>query len=63
MYEQEKDALVDTCKSLFGQPREPTGKSFYPVGHVAIQVVPEFDCARLELPRSTTWVKNLYISW
>lgn len=42
--------------------RQPTGKNFIPVGHVALDVHDPKEDAKLGLPPGTVWVHQLYIS-
>lgn len=62
-FTQEQEPLVDTSKSVFNSPRNPTGRKFIPVGHTALEIVKPNDAKDLNLPPSSVWVKNIYLSW
>ncbi|KAL6881233.1 hypothetical protein J3F83DRAFT_711035 [Trichoderma novae-zelandiae] len=61
-YPNEKEPIVDTAESLSKSPRTPTSVSFIPIGHVALDLYPDRN-EQFSLPRSTVWIKSLYISW
>lgn len=60
---QEQELLVDTSTSVFNAPRNPTGRKFLPVGHTALEIIKPNDLKDLNLPQSSVWVKNIYLSW
>ncbi|CRK21332.1 hypothetical protein HYQ46_002128 [Verticillium longisporum] len=58
------DPLLDTCTTLRGLALQPSGKEFFPVGHIALDIsYYEADGFNLNLPEgSTLWIKSLFIS-
>ncbi|KAK8009899.1 hypothetical protein PG990_008864 [Apiospora arundinis] len=57
--------LEDTCKVLRGTPIIPSGKSFVPIGHAALDIAqPAADKFNLDIPRdgSALWIKSLWVS-
>ncbi|KAK5628528.1 hypothetical protein RRF57_004243 [Xylaria bambusicola] len=59
---KEAEPLRDTAKEIRLAKREPTGRAFLPVGHVALDVHDPEEDARLGLPSGTVWVHQLFIS-
>ncbi|KAI8956259.1 hypothetical protein F4801DRAFT_7859 [Xylaria longipes] len=59
---KEKEHLRDTASKIRLAARQPTGRDFMPVGHVALDVHDAQEDAKLGLPPSTVWVHQLYIS-
>ncbi|TGJ82331.1 hypothetical protein E0Z10_g6427 [Xylaria hypoxylon] len=59
---QETEPLRDTAAEIRLAPRQPTGKNFMPVGHVALDVHDAKEDVKLGLPPGTVWVHQLYIS-
>jgi hypothetical protein len=61
---QESGPLQDTYAQNQDNPRRPTGESFIPIGHVAIEAHKPEDNARLGLsPTGVVWLHQLYISY
>ncbi|KAL9113940.1 MAG: hypothetical protein Q9227_002074 [Pyrenula ochraceoflavens] len=61
---QESSALTDTANRVRLTPREPSGKQFTPIGHIALDIHPANENEKLGLPRSgVVWVHHLYISY
>ncbi|KAH8173281.1 hypothetical protein LIA77_07536 [Sarocladium implicatum] len=59
----EKEPLTDTATTIGGCDRTPSRKSFFSIGHIALDVDPGFTKKfDLPLPDSAIWVKSLYIS-
>ncbi|KAJ8124114.1 hypothetical protein ONZ43_g93 [Nemania bipapillata] len=61
-YPQEKEPLQDTATDIQRTRRQPTGKDFNPIGHVALEIHDPNQDAALGLPPNTVWVHQLYIS-
>ncbi|RDA95238.1 hypothetical protein CP533_1915 [Ophiocordyceps camponoti-saundersi (nom. inval.)] len=61
-FPKELEPLFDTAPTMAANARTPSGRAFHPVGHVALEALPDRN-ARFDLPRATYWVKSLYISW
>ncbi|UPL02009.1 hypothetical protein LCI18_012943 [Fusarium solani-melongenae] len=61
-YPDEAEGLSDTADTVFNTPRESTNRRFLPVGHIALELIPEQN-ERFQLPSSTIWIMSLYISW
>jgi len=61
-YPTESKPVVDTARAVGSTAREPSEKPFTPIGHIALEQCPDED-QKLGHPRSTLWVKSLYISW
>ncbi|RSL73887.1 hypothetical protein CEP54_000296 [Fusarium duplospermum] len=61
-YPSEAEELSDTADTVFNMPREPTNRRFLPVGHIALELLPEQN-ERFQLPSYTIWIMSLYISW
>ncbi|KAM0723660.1 hypothetical protein Q7P37_000648 [Cladosporium fusiforme] len=65
-YPKETEELVDSSKTLLGQPRTPTNAKFIPFGHISLDTH-DTDYAEklgLKIPRSGSyWVKSLYVSY
>ncbi|RTE77799.1 hypothetical protein BHE90_007707 [Fusarium euwallaceae] len=61
-YPDEAEELSDTAKTVFNSPREPTNRRFVPIGHIALELLPQQN-ERFGLPSSTIWIMSLYISW
>ncbi|KAI1430357.1 hypothetical protein F5Y12DRAFT_709370 [Xylaria sp. FL1777] len=59
---KETEPLRDTATEIRLAQRQPTGRSFMPVGHVALDVHDAEEDARLGLPPDTVWVHQLFIS-
>lgn len=61
---QQASPLVDTATSVRRTDRTPTGQSFHPVGHVALDMrFPAAEKLDLGLPETgSIWIKTLYIS-
>lgn len=53
--------MVDTAALVFDTPRQPSKKTFTPIGHVGLQRYSERN-VRFSIPLNTLWVKSLYIS-
>ncbi|KAH9232162.1 hypothetical protein K456DRAFT_1839867, partial [Colletotrichum gloeosporioides 23] len=54
--------LTDTASAVLQTSRKPTHRPFVPVGHIALELLPEQN-KRLGLSSSTIWVTSLYVSW
>ncbi|CAM1511573.1 Fc.00g090860.m01.CDS01 [Cosmosporella sp. VM-42] len=61
-YPVESEPLTDTATVVFNTPCEPSKKSFLPIGHIALELIPARD-ERFSLPASTIWIMSLYVSW
>ncbi|KAI0106286.1 hypothetical protein GGR51DRAFT_178772 [Nemania sp. FL0031] len=59
---KETEPLQDTATEIRLTRREPTGRDFMPVGHVALDVHDAEQDAKLGLPPNAVWVHQLYIS-
>ncbi|KAI0525743.1 hypothetical protein F5B22DRAFT_251070 [Xylaria bambusicola] len=59
---KEAEPLRDTAQEVRLAKREPTGRDFLPVGHVALDVHDPEEDAKLGLPAGTVWVHQLFIS-
>lgn len=59
---QESNPLRDTASVSFDAERKPTGLVFHPIGHIALESIPDRN-ATFSLPASTLWIRSLYISW
>ncbi|KAI0971491.1 hypothetical protein F4678DRAFT_479353 [Xylaria arbuscula] len=59
---KEAQPLRDTATQIRLAQRQPTGRDFLPVGHVALDVHDAEEDAKLDLPQGTVWVHQLYIS-
>ncbi|KAI1113135.1 hypothetical protein F5Y14DRAFT_230994 [Nemania sp. NC0429] len=59
---QETKCLQDTATEIRLVRRQPTGRDFTPVGHVALDIHDDEEDAKLGLPQNTVWVHQLYIS-
>ncbi|KAI0398841.1 hypothetical protein F4802DRAFT_104194 [Xylaria palmicola] len=59
---KEAEPLRDTANSIRLAWRQPTGRDFVPIGHVALDVHDATEDAELGLPPDTVWVHQLYIS-
>ncbi|KAI0553339.1 hypothetical protein F4679DRAFT_530857 [Xylaria curta] len=59
---EEKECLRDTATKIRLARRQPTGRVFIPVGHVALDIHDAEEDAKLGLPPNTVWVHQLYIS-
>ncbi|KAI0489892.1 hypothetical protein F4859DRAFT_171006 [Xylaria cf. heliscus] len=57
-----KESLRDTAIKIRHAQRQPTGREFRPIGHVALDVHDPEEDAKLGLPPGTVWVHQLYIS-
>ncbi|CRK16426.1 hypothetical protein BN1723_011499 [Verticillium longisporum] len=64
IYWLQSDPLLDTCTTLRGLTLQPSGKEFFPVGHIALDISNhETHGFNLNLPEgSTLWIKSLFIS-
>lgn len=63
-YPGEATPLQDTAGALWKEPRTPSGATFVPVGHVALERDDGSVLTSLtEPPEEILWVKHLYISW
>ncbi|PFH56100.1 hypothetical protein XA68_17069 [Ophiocordyceps unilateralis] len=62
MVNQELEPLIDSAAAVGGNARTASGRTFHPVGHVALEALCDRN-ARFGLPATTYWVKSLYISW
>ncbi|KAI8713596.1 hypothetical protein NCS52_01304400 [Fusarium sp. LHS14.1] len=61
-YPDEAEELSDTANTVFSTSREPTNRRFLPIGHIALELLPQQN-ERFQLPSSTIWIMSLYISW
>ncbi|KAI1133601.1 hypothetical protein F5Y10DRAFT_228155 [Nemania abortiva] len=59
---KETEPLQDTATEIRLAQRQPTGRDFMPIGHVALDVHDVKHDAKLGLPPNTVWVHQLYIS-
>lgn len=60
---QEREALLDSATTVGGADRKPSGKEFFSIGHIALDMDPGFTKKfDLPLPDSAIWIKSLYIS-
>ncbi|KAJ8129816.1 hypothetical protein O1611_g3810 [Lasiodiplodia mahajangana] len=59
---EEIEPLQDTATEVRLARRQPTGRDFMPVGHVALDIHDAEHDAKLGLPPNTVWVHQLYIS-
>ncbi|KAI0815814.1 hypothetical protein GGR55DRAFT_686553 [Xylaria sp. FL0064] len=58
----EAEPLRDTAAEVRLKRRQPTGRDFTPIGHVALEVHDAEEDAKLGLPPATVWVHQLFIS-
>lgn len=57
--------LEDTCQTLRSTVTIPSGKTFVPIGHIALDTMqPAADKFNLDIPRdgSAVWIKSFWIS-
>lgn len=59
---KESKPLRDTARVSFDAGRKPTGVVFHPIGHIALESIPDRNAA-FSLPVSTLWIRSLYVSW
>ncbi|KAI0132248.1 hypothetical protein BJ170DRAFT_238180 [Xylariales sp. AK1849] len=63
-YPKESFSLRDSACEVRLVPREPTQKEFIPIGHVALDIHPAEDDAKLKLPsEGIVWIHQLYVSY
>ncbi|KAF3808135.1 hypothetical protein GCG54_00012716 [Colletotrichum gloeosporioides] len=61
-YPNESVELTDTASAVLQTSRKPTHRPFIPVGHIALELLPEQN-KRSSLSSPTIWVMSLYVSW
>ncbi|KAK7754052.1 hypothetical protein SLS62_003898 [Diatrype stigma] len=63
-YPQEAASIEDTAREVRLAPRQPTGKRFTPIGHVALDIHDPDEDEKLGLPREgVAWLHQLYVSY
>ncbi|KAI1503974.1 hypothetical protein F5X99DRAFT_374043 [Biscogniauxia marginata] len=63
-YPKESTPLRDTASEVRLVSRQPTGREFIPIGHVALDIHDAEEDTKLGLPSpGTVWVHQLYISY
>ncbi|KAF7561705.1 hypothetical protein G7046_g2435 [Stylonectria norvegica] len=61
-YPKESEPLVDTANTIYNTHRSPSNESFFPIGHIALELFPSRN-ERLGFDPSTIWITSLYVSW
>ncbi|PNH63317.1 hypothetical protein VD0001_g9179 [Verticillium dahliae] len=62
-YPMEATPLRDTAADVWLMPRAPSGQSFWPIGHLALEKQAEDDADMGLAKEGSVWIKHLYISW
>ncbi|KAI0915028.1 hypothetical protein F4823DRAFT_557478 [Ustulina deusta] len=62
VHPKETEPLRDTATKIRLAQRQPTGRDFIPVGHVALDIHDSEEDGKLGLPPGTVWVHQLFIS-
>ena len=56
--------LEDTAQEVRLAPREPTGRRFIPIGHIALEIHSAGQDAKFDLPaEGVVWIHQVYISY
>ncbi|GAM83044.1 hypothetical protein ANO11243_010300 [Dothideomycetidae sp. 11243] len=60
---EERGFITDTATVVYNTPRQPSGRTFSPVGHIGLKRIAPNLAAKLDLPPSTMRIVSLYVSW
>ncbi|KAF3026868.1 hypothetical protein E8E14_015056 [Neopestalotiopsis sp. 37M] len=63
-FPKEAIPITDTAREIRLCPREPSNKTFIPVGHLALEVHSPEENAKIGLPaKGVVWIHQLYVSY
>ncbi|KAK0391232.1 hypothetical protein NLU13_0733 [Sarocladium strictum] len=63
-FPSERVALKDTATTLGGEECTPTNRTFFPIGHIGLQIGDgRTNAFSLPLPEKAVWIKSVYISF